>query len=301
MPPTFEHRSVLLSEAIALLSPRTGGVVVDCTLGGGGHAEAVLNASAPDGRLIGFDRDLAAIAAASARLAPFGDRFTAVHGTFGDIGAHLARLGVGRVAGVLADLGVSSPQLDQAERGFSFGKNGPLDMRMDNTSGRSAAELVNTLAEVELADIIFRFGEERLSRRVARAIVAGRPFESTAQLADVVARAVGRSKDIHPATRTFQAIRIAVNDELGELERLMSALPSLLLPGGRAAIISFHSLEDRIVKHRFREFSGVGGDRDAYGRPLDAPRATLLTNRAVRASDDNPRARSARLRAIQWL
>lgn len=297
----FEHRSVLLSEAIALLAPRPGGVVVDCTLGGGGHAEAILEASGPDGRLIGLDRDPAALEAAGARLVRFGSRFTGVHGAFGDIVAHLARLGLGRVGGVLADLGVSSPQLDQAERGFSFSKDGPLDMRMDPTRGSSAAEVVNRASEAELADILWRLGEERHSRRVARAIVAGRPFTSTAQLAGVVARAVGRAGDIHPATRTFQALRLAVNDELGELERLLVALPSVLIPGGRAVIISFHSLEDRRVKQCFREYCGVGGERDAYGRPLDAPRATLLTSRAIQASDDNPRARSARLRVIQWL
>lgn len=298
----FEHRSVLLSEATALLSPQSGQVYVDCTLGGGGHSEALLEASAPDGRVIGIDRDPAALSAARQRLARFGERFVAVEGSFGDLERILAELGLASVDGVVADLGVSSPQLDEAERGFSFRNDGPLDMRMGPSVGPSAADLVNTATEEELANILFEYGEERRSRAVARAIVADRPFTRTAPLAALIERVVGRGKGrIHPATRSFQGLRIAVNDELGQLDALLSALPRCLRSGGRAAVISFHSLEDRKVKRHFKEMAGVGTPRDAYGQPLVPPTAKRLTRKAVVSTDGNPRARSARLRGIELI
>lgn len=298
----FHHVSVLLDEALALIGPAPGQVYVDCTLGGGGHAEGLLARSAPDGRVIGLDRDPAAIAAATARLAPFGARFTPVQAPFGDLAAVLRQQGLARVDGLVADLGVSSPQLDQAERGFSFGKDGPLDMRMGPDAPQTAADLVNLAPEEELARVFWEYGEERHSRRVARAVVAARPLHRTAELAAVIARAVGRSKErIHPATRCFQALRIAVNDELGQLDRLLDALPAALAGGGRAAIISFHSLEDRRVKHRLRRWAGLEAERDAYGAPLQAPVARLLTRKAVVSADANPRARSARLRGVQFV
>ncbi|MCB9761943.1 MAG: 16S rRNA (cytosine(1402)-N(4))-methyltransferase RsmH [Alphaproteobacteria bacterium] len=296
----FAHRSVLLGEAVGLLAPRDGGVYVDCTLGGGGHAEALLEASAPTGRVVGLDRDPAALAAATQRLARFGDRFTPIRSSFAEIRRILDEMGLDAVDGILADLGVSSPQLDQAERGFSFRQDGPLDMRMDPALPRTAADLVNTLEGDALADLIWRYGEERKSRRIARAIVAARPHVSTLGLAQVVADADGgRPQRIHPATRTFQALRIVVNDELGQLDALLDAALGCLRVGGRLAVISFHSLEDRAVKQRFRALAGVGQPTDAFGHPLTPPRARLLTRKAVTSEDDNPRARSARLRAIE--
>ncbi|MCB9796199.1 MAG: 16S rRNA (cytosine(1402)-N(4))-methyltransferase RsmH [Alphaproteobacteria bacterium] len=298
----FTHRSVLLAEAVALISPRPGGVYVDCTLGGGGHAEALLEASGPGGRILGIDRDPRAIRSASERLARFGARFEAVLGSFGDLPRILADRGLDAVDGVLADLGVSSPQLDDPERGFSFREDGPLDMRMGPGLERSAADLINEASREELARILREYGEERKAWAVAGAIVEQRPFTRTAPLAACIAAVVGKGKGrIHPATLSFQGLRIAVNDELGQLDALLAALPGCLAPGGRAAIISFHSLEDRRVKRCFRELAGVGTPRDAYGDPLEAPTARLLTTKAVVSTDDNPRARSARLRGIERL
>lgn len=295
MSAAFHHVTVLRDEVVAALRPADGEVHVDCTLGGGGHAEALLEAAAC--RVVGLDRDPSALAAASARLARFGDRFTAVRASFSRLGAVLEELGLDAVDGVLADLGVSSHQLDTAARGFSFRLPGPVDMRMDPDAPRSAADLVNGAAEAELADLIWAYGEERRSRAVARAIVAGRPWTDTAALAEAVAAAVGRSKDrIHPATRTFQALRIAVNDELGEVRALLPAAAEALRPGGRLAIIAFHSLEDRLVKQFLHAESGRTGPRDAWGNPVSPVRFSAL--RLVRPADDdpNPRARSARLR-----
>jgi len=297
----FQHETVMGSEVCALLAPRDGGLYLDCTLGGGGHAERLLEASGPTGRVIGLDRDPNALAAASARLAGFGERFVAVRSTFGALQAALAEAGVSAVDGLVADLGVSSPQLDQAARGFSFMRDGPLDMRMDPDAPTTAAELVNGLPEAELADLLYGLGEERQSRRLARAIVAARPITGTAQLAQVIAGAMGGPRDrIHPATRSFQALRLAVNDELGELDRLLAALPGCLTVGGRAAVISFHSLEDRRVKQRFRALAGLDAEKDAYGRSLGVPTARLITKKAVEDSGSgNPRARSAKLRVIE--
>lgn len=292
---TFQHTPVLLAEVIAALAPRSGGCYLDATVGGGGHALAVLQAAQPGGVLLGIDADPAALAATAERLAEAGLSQQAVlrHGSFADLAALATEAGFAAVDGILFDLGVSSYQLDTPERGFSFAADGPLDMRLDPTQGPTAADLVNRLSERELADIIFQYGEEHAARRVARAIVERRrsqPFQSTADLAAVVARAVGgRHGRIHPATRTFQALRIAVNHEL---DRLAAALPqavALLALGGKLAVISFHSLEDRIVKQFLRA--------EAAG---EAPRLAIITKKPVVASDTevaaNPRARSAKLR-----
>lgn len=291
----FSHISVLLQESVEALAPRDGGVYVDCTLGGGGHSEALLRAA--DCRVIGLDRDGEAIAAASARLAPFGARFTPVRASFSDLAAVLQDLGIPQVQGVLADLGVSSPQLDNPERGFSF-RGQALDMRMDTRQALSALEVVNTWDEVALADILKRWGEEPHARRIARAILAGRPWSDASKLADEMGRATGRKPGpIHLATRAFQAIRIAVNDELGELERLLPAALHALAPCGRVAIISFHSLEDRLVKQYFSRESGRAVERDPWGNPVAPVRLRLLPPVQPSPSDSNTRARSSRLRA----
>jgi 16S rRNA (cytosine1402-N4)-methyltransferase len=274
-----------------LLAVRPGGLYVDGTVGLGGHAEEVLRRSAPDGRLIAFDRDPAALEQARARLSPFADRVRFEHADFREVPA---RLGAAAPDGILIDMGVSSMQLDDPERGFSFSAEGPLDMRMDPTEGLTAADLVNRLPEHELADVIYRFGEERASRRIARAIVEARRrrhLTTTTELAEVVRRSAGRSrrKGLDPATLTFQALRIHVNRELEGLAAALEELAGALAPGGRLAAIAFHSLEDREVKHTFRAL---------------APRGfRLLTKKPVRPTDEetrrNPRSRSARLRAIE--
>ncbi|HEY8209308.1 MAG TPA: 16S rRNA (cytosine(1402)-N(4))-methyltransferase RsmH [Myxococcaceae bacterium] len=301
--PQFEHRTVLLHEAVQLLQPRPGKVIVDGTVGGGGHAEALLERGA---EVIGLDKDPRALRAASERLRSHGDRFRPVRSDFADAKAALGSLGRERADGLLLDLGVSSPQLDAPERGFSFQKDGPLDMRMSD-EGETAAERIRRLSERELADEIYRYGEERFSRPIARALKQDRP-ETTLQAAESVKRAVPRKawpRGIHVATRTFQALRIGVNGELESLGRALEQLPSVLEPGGVAAIIAFHSLEDRMVKERFRDLSGrcvcpPGLPVCACGAKGDfAP----LTRKAVQASEaevaENPRARSARLRAVE--
>lgn len=298
MPP-FQHVSVLPAEVLAGLQPGPGGHFIDGTLGGGGHAQALLEASAPGGRLLGIDADPAALAAAGARLAPFGERAMLAHGNFRAIGALARQHGFGQVDGILLDLGVSSHQLDTAERGFSFNADAPLDMRLDPSEGATAADLVNELPEAELADLIFRYGEERGSRRVARLIVEARrrhPIERTLELAEIVARALGgRHGKIHPATRTFQALRIAANRELESLEAALPQAVALLAPGGRLAVISFHSLEDRIVKLFFRAESGYGGGA--------GDRLAIITKKPIEAGEAearaNPRSRSAKLRVAE--
>ncbi len=288
---SFVHESVLLEETLDALAPRSGGLYCDATLGGGGHSEAILERSAPDGRLIGVDRDPAALAAAKERLAPHGDRVTFVHGSFGELPALLAEIGVSRVDGLLADVGVSSPQLDDPSRGFSFRESGPLDMRMDPTSGRTAKELIDEQDAESLANILYQLGEERRSRPIARSILKLRDageLETTDDLRRAVIRVTGPKRGrIDPATRTFQALRIAVNDELGELEALVAFAADLLNDDGVVALISFHSLEDRIVKWAFR--------KDEALQPL--------TKKPVQASDEekkrNPRARTAKLRAAR--
>jgi 16S rRNA (cytosine1402-N4)-methyltransferase len=285
------HQPVLLDETMELLAVRPGGLYVDGTVGLGGHAEEILRRSAPDGRVIAFDRDPAALAAAGERLAPFGARVRFEHADYREIPA---RLGATAPDGILVDMGVSSMQLDDPERGFSFSASGPLDMRMDPTQGFTAADLVNRLPEKELADVIYRFGEEHASRQIARAIVEARrrrQLSTTTELAEVVRRAAGRSRraGLDPATLTFQALRIHVNGELEALAETIERLAAVLAPGGRFAAIAFHSLEDREVKHTFRSLA-----RGSF---------RLITRKPVRPTDEetrrNPRSRSARLRALE--
>lgn len=302
------HTPVLVDEVLELLAPAVGQTIVDCTVGFGGHSLAILPKLMPippsagprqeavAGRVIAIDRDEQALELARTRLVEFAPQIEYVHGVFGDLPEILQRLNVGRVHGLVADLGISSLHVDQAERGFSFLREGPLDMRMDRTQSTTAASLIRELSEEELADVLYRYGEERLSRRIARRIVETQqvePIETTTQLARVVASAVpsGRSRRrIHPATRTFQALRIAVNQELSQVETLLRILPDLLLPGGRAVIMAFHSLEDRLVKRAFLQ-----GAKEGVFRPL--------TKKPLQSSDQevdrNPRSRSAKLRAVE--
>jgi 16S rRNA (cytosine1402-N4)-methyltransferase len=292
------HVPVLLHEAIDLLRVRRGGTYVDCTLGLGGHAEAIIRKLGPSGRLIGFDRDSEAMALAEARLgrvrqelADQAPQVSFIGEVFSSIARHLAQASAD---GILADFGTSSLHFDEARRGFSFQAEGPLDMRMDTRSGPTAEQVVNEASERELADLIYELGEERRSRTVARAIVRGRPITTTRQLARIVASVVppmkisAKSSPIHPATRTFQALRIYVNRELEEIKALFEAAPKLLKPSGRLVVISFHSLEDRIAKDSFRE-----GARQGIW--------TVLTKKPVTAGEEevsiNPRSRSAKLRA----
>jgi 16S rRNA (cytosine1402-N4)-methyltransferase len=283
------HEPVLLEEVMELLAVRPGGLYVDGTLGLGGHASEVLRRSAPGGRVLGFDRDPNALERAAAVLAPFGDRARVQHARYSEIPRHVEEESVD---GLLLDLGVSSLQLDDAERGFSFRREGPLDMRMDPGDETSAADVVNRMREAELADVIYQYGEERRSRQIAHAIVdarRGRGITTTTQLAEIVRRAARGPRDgIDPATRTFQALRIYVNGELTELSSSLTALARRLKPGGRLAVISFHSLEDREVKNAFRDM-GKGGFQ-------------VLTKKPVRPGEAevgrNPRARSARLRGL---
>ena len=302
------HIPVLLAEVLDALAPRAGAAYCDATFGGGGYAGAIL--SAADCTLWAIDRDPDAIARGAALASRFPGRLHLVEGRFGDMLDLLSARGVAALDGVVMDLGVSSFQLDQAERGFSFRADGPLDMRME-TRGPSAADLVNTLSESELADIFFKLGEERFSRRIARAIVAQRQegrIDTTAQLAAIVRRVVPRDPSgLDTATRSFQALRIAVNDELGEIERGLRAAADLLAPGGRLVVVSFHSLEDRIVKRFMADATGRAGSASRHDpaslAARRAPAFQLLTPRAVRPGRDetnkNPRARSARLRAMQ--
>jgi 16S rRNA (cytosine1402-N4)-methyltransferase len=290
------HLPVMLNQVLRCLEPAGKKVLLDCTLGLGGHAEAIFRSQDFEGKLIGIDRDRQALSKAEQRLAGFGDRFQAIQGTFGRLGELLEAEGCASVDGVLFDLGVSSLQLDQAGRGFSFKREGPLDMRMDQQSGRSALDLVAEL-DVESLEVVIRdYGEERHSRRVAKAIVRERDrkaITSTSQLAEIVRKVVGgKSGRIDPATRTFQALRIAVNDELNQLQQGLVAATEVLAVGGRLAVISFHSLEDRIAKRFMRSQAKEG-------------RAQLINRKPMVASEDekqiNPRARSAKLRAMEIL
>jgi len=298
MRPPPGHQPVLCAEVLRLLQPAGRPLLLDCTVGLGGHAEALLDAAGPDARLVGIDLDEEGLKQARRNLARFGRRVRLFHANFADIAEVLAEVGSPRVDLLLADLGVASSQLAQADRGFSFSVDGPLDMRLDRRRGRTAANLVNRLSEAELADVIHACGEERYSRRIARAIVAARQdnrIERTLALARIVAGALPPAvrrarRGVHPATRTFQALRIAVNDELGNLERLLGQVPGILVPGGRAAIISFHSLEDGRVKRCFARLAERG-------------EATVLTRKPVPAGADeierNPRSRSAKCRAME--
>ena len=302
------HLPVMLPEVLTALDASRGGLFVDATLGLGGHAQAILRASTQN-RVIGLDRDRDSISLAAARLAGFGSRFVSVQSDYRQIRETLRELNIAAVDGVLADLGVSSWQLDTPERGFSFQHGGsPLDMRMDRSQGLTAADLVNRLREQELADLIWRFGEERAARRIARRIVAARtrsPIQTTGELADLVVKAVhqkGRWR-IHPATRTFQALRIAVNGELDGLDEFIAASVDLLVPGGRLVIITFHSLEDRIVKRALRIQSGrcVCPPNQPTCSCGAVARVELLTRKPLapreKEIEENPRARSAKLRA----
>jgi 16S rRNA (cytosine1402-N4)-methyltransferase len=307
------HRPVLLRETVEFLAVARGGLFVDGTLGLGGHSEAILEAS-EDTRVIGIDLDTEALHLARERLARFGTRFRAVHANFRDIARVLADLEADDVNGVLVDLGVSSLQFDSETRGFSFRFDAPLDMRLDAESAAdTAADLLSRLAEEEIARIIFEYGEERRSRRIARRIVErreeGRPVETTKQLADLVTGAVGynRTQKIHPATRTFQALRIAVNHELENLDRFVEDSIDLLQPDGRLVAISFHSLEDRIIKRELRRLAGqCQCPRRMPVCSCGARRVVeILTRRPVTPGTievkENPRARSAKLRACRKL
>ncbi|HWM88480.1 MAG TPA: 16S rRNA (cytosine(1402)-N(4))-methyltransferase RsmH [Kofleriaceae bacterium] len=312
--PYTSHVPVLADQVVEQLSPRPGRVYCDGTLGAGGHAERVLEAGAPDARLIGIDRDPAALAIARERLARFAARVTFVHATFGDVERVLADLGLGQVDGFVLDVGLSSIQLDEAERGFSFARPGPIDMRMDPSGGDpTALELIRRLDVEELSRVLRDLGEERYHKRIAHRLKedarAGR-LATTADLAKAVEECIPaparRRMRIHPATQTFQALRIAVNRELEQLEQFLDRFPDLLADGGRCAVISFHSLEDRMVKHRFRDLAWSSSLppqlAEAAGERVH-PICRLVTRKAVVADDAeverNPRARSARLRACE--
>lgn len=305
------HTPVMLEKVLQSLRCKPGGIYVDGTLGGGGHARAILENTAPDGLLIGIDRDDDALLESEKRLQPFGQRKILIKGNFADIGEILTNLNIRKVDGILLDLGVSSHQLDTADRGFSFSLDAPLDMRMDQSSRYRAYDLVNLSPEKELRKVIRDYGEEPMAGRIARAILAKRasaPIRTTIELADVVCRAVRRQgvrKKVHPATRTFQAIRIAVNQELSNLSTAMDAGIDQLGRGGRFSIISFHSLEDRIVKETFRSWEGRC--QCPPGLPVcqcqREAKLRVLTRKPLRPeadeSETNPRARSARLRTAE--
>jgi len=303
---TGPHTPVLFQEVLSLLQISSGSRIIDGTVGAAGHAYGILSASSPDGELLGLDRDAAALAIARERLTGFGTRAILRYGSFDEILDHAAEIGWKTVQGVLLDLGVSSMQLADPDRGFSFREDGPLDMRFDLNQELQAADLVNELPMEALADVIHHYGEEPKSYRIAKAIVQARPLTSTRHLADVVARVAGhKSRRIHPATRTFQALRIAVNDELDTLQSGLAQAIQVLEPGGRLAVISFHSLEDRIVKRTFKRES------QKCVCPPEQPICTcdgrqtvrIITKRPISPTEeevsDNPRARSARLRVAE--
>jgi 16S rRNA (cytosine1402-N4)-methyltransferase len=310
----FQHLSVMPNEVLRFLAPKPGGCYLDGTLGGGGHSALIAEQClSGGGLLIGVDRDQAALQAAGKRLASFGDGVRLVHGDFAGVSGHMAALGIQQLDGFILDLGVSSHQLDSGERGFSFQQDAPLDMRMDTTAGETAADLVNGLPEHELERIIKEYGEERWAKRVAAFIVQARseaPIESTMQLVDIIKGAIPKAKweeRIHPATRTFQGLRIAVNHELESLEQGLRSAIEHLKPGGCGVVISFHSLEDRIVKHIFREYAT--GCTCPRHLPIcvcgNLPRVRVLTGKPAMATaeeiENNPRARSAKLRAVERL
>ena len=306
MPAPYQHLPVLYHEIILALQPRREGFYVDGTLGAGGHAAGILEASQPDGRLLGMDLDPQAVSIARQRLAPFGSRAVIVQASYTSLREQLDGLGWQEVQGILLDLGVSSMQLDTPERGFSFQTDAPLDMRFDPSNPVTADELVNLWPETDLADVLFRYGEERRAYQVARAIVRSRPIHTTGKLAEIVARATrGGRPGFHPATRTFQALRIAVNRELEALEMVLPQAVAALAPSGRLAVLSFHSLEDRIVKQYFRLES-----QDCICPPRQpvctcAHHASLrdLTRHPIQPTETeiaaNPRARSAKLRIVE--
>ncbi|MCA9936534.1 MAG: 16S rRNA (cytosine(1402)-N(4))-methyltransferase RsmH [Ardenticatenaceae bacterium] len=301
------HIPVLYQEVLDLLRPLPNGRYIDGTVGAGGHTAGLLEKSAPTGRVLAFDRDPEAVLFAQEKLASFGKRVTFVNASYAEMGTLAPAHGFEQVDGILLDLGLSSRQLDDSERGFSFMREGPLDMRFDSTQGETAADLVNNLAEADLADIFWRYGEEKQSRKIARVVVQKRPFHTTTQLADTIAQAIRQRGRIHPATLVFQALRIAVNGELDAVENGVQTAVTLLKSGGRLAVISFHSLEDRFVKQYFRQLA-----QDCVCPPTqpvctcDAHATVrLVTRKAVKATAveiaDNPRSRSARLRVIEKL
>lgn len=306
--PDFVHKPVMLAEVLEALGPKPGGRYVDGTIAGAGHAAAILAASAPTGWLAGCDRDGLAVEVARARLAPLAGRFEVRQGNYADLPGWIP---AGSCDGVLLDLGVSSPQLDTAERGFSFLRDGPLDMRMDARQALTAAELVNGASAHELAKIFWELGEERNSRRFAKAIVqdrAKRRFETTQQLAELIERLSPRAgRRTHPATRVFQALRMAVNDELGSLKRGLDSALAILKPGGRLAVITFHSLEDRVVKDfgraRGRDYTFTGGMDVPELREPRTPELRWVHRKAIKPGAaevaDNPRSRSAQLRVME--
>lgn len=305
----FKHKPVMMAEVLEALQPKPGGAYADGTLGGAGHAAAVLAASSPTGRLWACDRDGVALEAATQRLAEFAGRFELRRGNYAELSEWIP---AGSCDGVLLDLGVSSPQLDVAERGFSFQNDGPLDMRMDTRQPVTAATLLNTESAEEIARIFWEYGDERDSRRFARAIVHDRetrPFTTTRQLAELIERLSPRGgRKAHPATRVFQALRIAVNDEIGSLERGLDGALKILKPGGRLAVITFHSLEDRVVKlfgrARARDYTFAGTDVPELRAPC-APEIKLISRKAIMPSEaelaENPRSRSAQLRVMEKL
>lgn len=310
----FHHTPIMVEQVLSLLQPQRGGLFVDGTLGGGGHAQAVLSLLPPGSKLFGIDRDEAAISAASQRLKPFGEQFIPLRGNFFSMKALLSAQGVTGVDGILLDLGVSSHQLDTPERGFSYHENAPLDMRMDSSAPLSAYDVVNGYSVEELSRVIRDYGEERFAARVARAIVRVReaegPIEGTVRLAEVIKGAIpasNRREGPHPARRTFQALRIEVNGELDGLEEAIESAHDLLNSGGRMAVITFHSLEDRIVKQAFKRFENPC-ICDPHAPICTCGRKStvrILTKKPIEADgielSENPRARSAKLRAIEKL
>jgi 16S rRNA (cytosine1402-N4)-methyltransferase len=310
---TPSHIPVLLTEVVALLQPAPGGVFIDGTVGGGGHGEAILGRTAPDGRLLALDADSEAVAAAAERFAPFGTRVSVRHANFRRLGPVARAEGLSSVDGVLLDLGFSSDQIDSPGHGLSFNRDEPLDMRYDRTTGTSAAGYLASAPAEEIERVLREYGEEPRARRIAAEVVkanAGNGIHTTGQLARVVEQAVGgRRGHLHPATRTFQALRIAVNDELGALEEALPQAIELLRPGGRIAVIAFHSLEDRIVKLYFRKQAGRDPETGPRLLPVASPRPTpvirIVTPHPVSPGLDeiarNPRSRSARLRVAEKL
>ena len=306
------HIPVLLQEVLDALQPKPGGVYIDGTVGAGGHAAAILQVCAPAGQLFGLDQDETALDLARRQLAEFKDRVHLLHYNFDQLAEVARRYAIPPADGILLDIGVSSMQLDRPERGFSFQVDGPLDMRMDPSAPESAADLVNHLPEEELANLIYRYGEEPRSRRIARTIVQARPITGTLQLAEIVAKAAGGRKGsgrrkIHPATRTFQALRVAVNDELGVLERVLPQAIELLKPGGRLAVISFNSLEDRLVKQYFKREAQdcICPPDQLFCTCRHKATVDIITKKPVTPSsaeiDANPRARSAKLRVVELI
>ena len=300
----IHHKPVMVDEVVSALQPRSGGRYIDCTTGEGGHAEVILGHCDPPARLLGLDLDREALAVAEDRVTPFGESARLIETSYVNIAEVAAEHGFLPCDGVLFDLGVSSLQLNSASRGFAFSKEAVLDMRFGPTVGRSAREIVNHTDEESLANLIYRLGEERRSRRIARAIVKARPVETTVELADVVAKAVGwprrarARRNIHPATRTFQALRIAVNDELDNVETGIRSAIGVLRQGGRLAVISYHSLEDRLVKNILREQAKAIDENHSPALRLITKRVRKPENSEIQA---NPRSRSARMRVAERL